>query len=793
MVNNTCIFNGKNRYQSSGGQFMSLDAGNAIILSKKEELSGRFNVYRMGSEQVTIQAMNGLYLSVQLDNTLSADKKRGEGTVFTLHKNEAGKVLLSCGPESKNKYYICESGNKVVMCEVKEGITPPPGTGFKQVEIAPGLAEIEQKGAENKDLDWADLRGSGGLSGVNFEGCSACHADLSGTMFNKANFNKAKLEQANLKNAMFQSTSFVKSTLTGANLSMANGKGADFSGADLSKCNMKWMIGDNCSFSKANMVQSDCFQAYFERADFKEAAMRNCNLSNVIWADCQILGADLSGAILTETNFRSVKMDGSTVFSGATLNNCNFREMDLKGIHLSHCDLQGAYFDGADLTGSDLSYSNLRGAHFTKHAILIGATLVNSYLQDADFTDAQLGYAVNAEYAEGEPGQEGRLSAADLTGAFMPNAVFNGANMNGINMSGVNWYGSEAKALRAYMHQINFSNANLGSMKFDQADLRGSTFDYANLIGCSFKKAVLRAGDNSRRVSFSFANIQGTDFFESEIEDAVFSNAGVALPVEWNFTVTGENVSRYREELNRDGMPVSAELRSEFTRRGFPLPDDAVVRVWATGYKWDVISDVDPNITAYELTLESGRLEIRSGPDGVPLFRLSDKAGVIQKGLDGGLIIQELKELMKEAGYPLKVIASVSDITTGRKWGIDNDFNDGHTLQRGYLEFYITRDPDGMLTVYGTILGTVRVGDDDIWEQVRHVMASTRWVPDLLRGDSICPSGHKIQIVNNPRPEISMTWKEAVMAKTLPQEPECIPSPYTWCSPERGCSIKWIK
>lgn len=767
---------------------MSLDSQHKIVLSDKEEAFGRFNLYRVQPDQMVLQAMNGRYLSVQPDKTLTADQEKEAGTVFTVLIDKAGVVSFFCKSDNNSRFFICEIDNAVLMYEVKEGENPPPGAGFTELSLAPGLDEIQQTGAAGKDLDWADLKGAGMLPAVKFEGCSARFADLSGLTLNQADFANSKLEQIKLKDAMLQNANFTSSDLTGANLTNANGKGAVFTKATLDQCALKWFIGDKGSYAGASMIQTDCYQAFFNSADFKRAVLRNSNLFNINWPGCDLAEADLSGANVAESSFRNVTMDGSTVFTGARLTKCNFREMKLTGIHLSHCDLQGAYFDKADLTGADLSYSNLKDAHLT-NTILIGATLVNSYLQDADFTKAQLGYSFHQNACDELSSQ----NAADLTGAYMPNAVFNEANMNGINMTGVSWYGFGAEAIGAYMHQINFSEANLGSMKFDQADLRGSTFDYANLIGCSFKKAVLRPSDNLRRVSFAHANIQGADFFESEMEDVVFSNAGVAMPVEWNFAVTGEKTSVYRAELNRDGIAVSGALRDEFTTRGLAIPGDAVSRVWAMGYKWDIISDVNPDAAVYELTMENGRLEVRSGPDGVPLLRCRDQTGVIKKGLDEGLIIQELSELMKEAGYPLKSIASVSDITKGRKWGIDNDLKDGRTLQRGYLEFYITPDQDGMLTVYGTILGTIREGEGGIWEQVHHIMASTRWVPDLLKGDSICPSGHKIQVVNNPRPEISMTWKEAVTADTLPREPECIPNPYTWCSPERGCSIKCIK
>ena len=68
-------------------------------------------------------------------------------------------------------------------------------------------------------------------------------------------------------------------------------------------------------------------------------------------------------------------------------------------------------------------------------------------------------------------------------------------------------------------------------------------------------------------------------------------------------------------------------------------------------------------------------------------------------------------------------------------------------------------------------------------------MAATKWIPDLLKGESICPNGQNISVVTDKRPSVRMTWEQVLKAASLPKEPECIPGPMTWCSRERGCNI----
>ena len=157
--------------------------------------------------------------------------------------------------------------------------------------------------------------------------------------------------------------------------------------------------------------------------------------------------------------------------------------------------------------------------------------------------------------------------------------------------------------------------------------------------------------------------------------------------------------------------------------------------------------------------MEFGLLQVRGGIDGVPLMSIDGREDIIRQ-LDRCVIPTGLQSIFRDSGYGLDKDAAVYVVEAGTCWSLDNGPFHQEKLKWGYLEFYIVRKPGGSLNVYGTVFGTVRIGPGHVYEQQRNVMAATKWIPDLLKGESICPNGQNISVVTDKRPSVRMTWEQ---------------------------------
>ena len=738
------VFQGKYRFaawdksriimKTDGSLDVLAEKGGGIPVSESG-MDDRFNLYGMHKNETVIQAMNGNYISWTPRFGYQADQEEQEtAEILRIIKKTEELWFFYREDKERNRYYMnVEDGHlSEISIGQEEGL---PDTACFHVETITGsLSQLVLCGARGADLEWADLR------------------------------------YAVLRNVDMTECSMIKTTLACADVC-----GTLFDRALMNLCDCRNMDCRGASFIQASLIQCNASDLNAAGGTFTQAVLRGSCLDRASLRGAILQGVDFSDTSCLETDFTESALDGTTVFKGAKIIRCNFRRMNLKGLHMKGTDLEETYFDGADLTGADLSYANLKRASFTQGACLMNACLANACLQESDFTGAVLGSSMDLNSL-----------AADLTDAYMPDAVFNRADLNGVNMSGVNWYGSHAGATGAYMHHVNFTGANLGTMNFTQADLKGCIFDRAVLIGTNFRGAVLRPGDGGRRVSFADASIQGADFFASEIEDAIFTNAAAAVPVEWYFSLDGKKSAQYRQILNHDNEPVFEELREVFSYHGIHLAKDAYVKVEEDNYRWKIMSGTGEPV--YQITMEFGLLQVRGGIDGVPLMSIDGREDIIRQ-LDRCVIPPGLQSIFRDSGYGLDKDAAVYVVEAGTCWSIDNGTFHQEKLKWGYLEFYIVRKPGGSLNVYGTVFGTVRIGPGHVYEQQRNVMAATKWIPDLLKGESICPNGQNISVVTDKRPSVRMTWEQVLKAALLPGEPECIPGPMTWCSRERGCRI----
>lgn len=142
-----------------------------------------------------------------------------------------------------------------------------------------------------------------------------------------------------------------------------------------------------------------------------QAAMA-CSLVNAYMPNAVLTGANLYGVLASQVQFygSGARLDGSAILEEAQFNDANlsavdFTQAQLMGANLSNAMLFNAKFNGANLTPSatgvaaNLSGANLQGADFTD-AKLDGATLANAAVAIA-ITSAEAGvYLFSLPYAK---------------------------------------------------------------------------------------------------------------------------------------------------------------------------------------------------------------------------------------------------------------------------------------------------------------------------------------------------------------------------------------------------------
>jgi uncharacterized protein YjbI with pentapeptide repeats len=251
--------------------------------------------------------------------------------------------------------------------------------------------------AERPDLSGADLRGCD-LSGVNFIG---------------ANLSEANLKQAYLKGAFLRFANLVRADLGSANLSEADLNSAQMMGADLrqaqvykadlcrtnlSNADLQEIQGNQTFFIEANLEHSILIAAQLSQAILTDTNLRSTNLSNADLSKADLSFTDLSHANLTHTNLSKVvciegKINGADL-RGSNLYCANFQYTSFRDALLQGADLSGGNFGEVDFTSADLRDANLKDAKVTdakfQAAQLQGAQIVGTYFSPEQLSNSDL-------------------------------------------------------------------------------------------------------------------------------------------------------------------------------------------------------------------------------------------------------------------------------------------------------------------------------------------------------------------------------------------------------------------
>jgi uncharacterized protein YjbI with pentapeptide repeats len=549
-----------------GAQYLAIDNQGKLTVANLSpgDPAGIFLAYDVGNGQFCLQACNGNWLLLidEISPNAWYPVLMSTGTGAFTYCNRFYKDRLNFQTGEATLFWAGFSGFNVGLLYNPDSINPYckcnfdvsvnwGGTALGLNLLTPGALAIQK--------NWSCIGGDFTCAG------RAC-VDLSGIEFTSVDF---------------RDSIFTGAFLRGTKFTLCNLLNTRFGGADLRSTQFISSVLAGTDFSNADLTRGATFtpQPPFSGTPDMLTRFNNARLDlSVIKKDWSFI--DLSGATISDLN------------SSVDLSGLQAKYTVAKGIVLSEIKLRNANFSNADLTGTSLNRADLTGAILLS-TLLNGANLSHAILESANLTSAQFGAIIQQSILEPQyephlasgnlsalakhfhdnalpltsshtiavidedrvweirdedknlvyiirrdPSADGSLrlivytetAAANMTDAYMPNAVLTNANLYAVNASGIQFYGENSKLNNlAILENANFASANFGSLDMQTAHMRGVIFDYANLVNAKLKGADLTKSASGKNASLAHANLQGADFSDAYLMGANLSDAAIAL------------------------------------------------------------------------------------------------------------------------------------------------------------------------------------------------------------------------------------------------------------------------
>lgn len=174
------------------------------------------------------------------------------------------------------------------------------------------------------------------LAARDLGGHTAEHLVLSRCVLERVAAPRADFSRIQMTDARVVDCDLANGTWTGATISRVEFVRCRLTGLDWSESCFEDVLFRECTGRLAQFYGSEFRAARFENCDLQEACFQECDLRGAAFHECTLARADLSGAVLKETDFRTSTLDGLVVSSPA-------------GVRGAVVDLfQAAYLAGLD-------------------------------------------------------------------------------------------------------------------------------------------------------------------------------------------------------------------------------------------------------------------------------------------------------------------------------------------------------------------------------------------------------------------------------------------------------------
>lgn len=267
------------------------------------------------------------------------------------------------------------SGNKV-LSDVSLRGTTLSDTKIKNVTFRNvNLRDVDFRGARlqgatftgrDTELGGADFTGAQldsatfevDVSDCFFTGAQMRGVDLRAASLEGADFSSARLKRAKLHGTEPERATFDRAVMQDVKTKGAHFEKASFVGTDLFNTTFVDTHFEDCDFTDADLREVTFRECSLEDVDFAEAKMSEVKLRDHETVNLGFERADLSGAVLSGSDFDSAR------FIGARLSDALFHDCDLAGVSLADVRADGAEFDGANLEYATLTQADLTDASF---------------------------------------------------------------------------------------------------------------------------------------------------------------------------------------------------------------------------------------------------------------------------------------------------------------------------------------------------------------------------------------------------------------------------------------------
>ncbi|ACV62208.1 pentapeptide repeat protein [Desulfofarcimen acetoxidans DSM 771] len=596
------------------------------------------------------------------------------------------------------------------------------------------------------------------LTGQNLDNVVFAHTDLTGSAMDNTRLNHADLSYANLSNVSITGNI----PMHGANLSNSVLSSTNLTGAQMGSLSVLFRITDQtgvAGFKKAlqnsdtvtvkkifadngvplegdiviNSSQYAPERVWEVRTATKTYTVRLEIINNaeamVVYETVTaaiIENAYMMNAVLTSANLYNVRASGIQLFGpkakldgNAILEKAQFDASNLSGLNLKQ----------ALLYGINLNYSNLVGAQLQGAKLGLDsdggqATLKNSNLQGADFSDASLDYAMFTDAA---------VSVGSDDGMGRPDGVWLFSAPSDQTEVCLQELENSKKLFNMPIEMEQNLQPGKVSPELRDAFAQHDVELSADALVCGQEIGFQWQITDGNEQYLIYEGCDQQKYTPALIVDVISTSESFPIPLS------------LKSDLKNG--PVSNLIKVAFETYGsINLTDRAWLTVQPISVVWQVV-DSNINYTLWRGLDMSCSLALFARPS-----------------------LSNVTALFGSRSVVLSQRAQVTANGTG-KYMLDNDSNNPYNPLNGYIRFNVIKNGN-VLDVYGYAVRILATGADNQQEYKNIICEVTKLSENELTDQTVCPNS----AFTRTNKANMLPFRQWMRARVLPRPPVCIPS-----------------